>query len=101
MVVDIPFTYSAIIERPALRDLGAIVSTPHLKMKFPTPAGVGEVRRQQMITRQCYAASLRGTNAPAENFTIDSEDPRQRARTVRGEPAEELDSIFITQDQPE
>ncbi|XP_077248743.1 uncharacterized protein LOC143888264 [Tasmannia lanceolata] len=48
MVVDIPFTYSAIIGRPALRDLGAVVSTPHLKMKFPTPTGVGEVRGQQM-----------------------------------------------------
>ncbi|XP_077222177.1 uncharacterized protein LOC143856019 [Tasmannia lanceolata] len=97
MVVDIPFTYSAIIGRPTLRDLGAVVSTPHLKMKFPTPTGVGEVRGQQMIARQCYAASLRGTNASAKNFTIGSEDPRQRARTIREEPAEELDSIPIAQ----
>ncbi|XP_077216015.1 uncharacterized protein LOC143850674 [Tasmannia lanceolata] len=36
LVVDVPFAYSAIIGRPALRDLGAVVSTPHLKMKFPT-----------------------------------------------------------------
>ncbi|XP_077222039.1 uncharacterized protein LOC143855870 [Tasmannia lanceolata] len=43
MVVDIPFTYSAIIGRPVLRDLGAVVSTPHLKMKFPTRTGIGEV----------------------------------------------------------
>ncbi|XP_077215817.1 uncharacterized protein LOC143850453 [Tasmannia lanceolata] len=31
MVVDIPFTYSAIIGRPVLRDLGAVVSTPTSK----------------------------------------------------------------------
>ncbi|XP_077248818.1 uncharacterized protein LOC143888328 [Tasmannia lanceolata] len=31
MVIDIPFTYSAIIGRPALRDLGAVVSTPTSK----------------------------------------------------------------------
>ncbi|XP_077217862.1 uncharacterized protein LOC143867444 [Tasmannia lanceolata] len=63
MVVGIPFTYSAIIGRPALRDLGAVVSTRHLKMKFPTQTGIGEVRGQQMIARQCCAASLRGSNA--------------------------------------
>ncbi|XP_077249357.1 uncharacterized protein LOC143888847 [Tasmannia lanceolata] len=101
MVVDIPFTYSGIIGCPTLRDLGAVVSTPHLKMKFPTRTGIGEVRGQQMMARQCYAASLKGSNAPAENFMIGSEDPRERARTVRGEPIEELDSIPISEDQPE
>ncbi|XP_077226470.1 uncharacterized protein LOC143888951 [Tasmannia lanceolata] len=43
LVVDIPFTYSTIIRRPVLRDLGAAVSTPHLKIKFPTRTGIGEV----------------------------------------------------------
>ncbi|XP_077242522.1 uncharacterized protein LOC143883041 [Tasmannia lanceolata] len=75
LVVDIPFTYSAIIGRPTLRDMGAVVSTPHLKMKFSTLTGIGEIRGQQMIARQCYAASLKGSNAPTENFTIESEDP--------------------------
>ncbi|XP_077230121.1 uncharacterized protein LOC143863319 [Tasmannia lanceolata] len=75
LVIDIPFTYSAIIERPALRDLGAIVSTPHLKMQFPTLEGIGEVCGQQMIVHRCYYASLKGSNAPAENFTIGGEDP--------------------------
>ncbi|XP_077228551.1 uncharacterized protein LOC143861521 [Tasmannia lanceolata] len=85
-VVDIPFTYNAIIGRPALWDVEAVVSTPHLKMKFPTLTRTGEVCGQQMIARQCYVSSLKGSNAPAENFTIGSEDPRERARTVRGEP---------------
>ncbi|XP_077223405.1 uncharacterized protein LOC143857018 [Tasmannia lanceolata] len=101
MVVDIPFAYNAIIGRPALRDLEAVVSTPHLQLKFPTRTGIGEVRGQQMTARQCYVASLRGSNAPAENFTIGSEDPRERARTIRGEPTKELDSIPIDEDQPE
>ncbi|XP_077223335.1 uncharacterized protein LOC143856939 [Tasmannia lanceolata] len=90
-----------IIGLPALRDLGVVVSTPHLKMKFPTRTGTGEVRGQQMVARQCYAASLKGSNAPAENFAIGSENPRERALTVRGEPIEELDSISIAEDQPE
>ncbi|XP_077223459.1 uncharacterized protein LOC143857073 [Tasmannia lanceolata] len=101
MVVDIPFTYSAIIGRPCFERLGSSSFYPHLKMKFPTQTGIGEVRGQQMVAHKCYAASLRGSNALAENFTIGNEDPRERAPTVRGEPTEELDSIPISEDQPE
>ncbi|XP_077223417.1 uncharacterized protein LOC143857029 [Tasmannia lanceolata] len=100
LVVDVPFTYNAIIGRPVLRDLGAVVSTPHLKMKFPTQEGVGEVRGHQMVARRCYFTSLKGTNAPEESFTIDSQDPRDRARTVRGKPVEELDSISMSEAHP-
>ncbi|XP_077237244.1 uncharacterized protein LOC143878915 [Tasmannia lanceolata] len=77
LVVDIPFTYRAIIGRPALRDLGAVESTPHLKMKFPTLTGIGEVCGQHIIARRCYYASLNGSYVPAENFTIGGEDPRE------------------------
>ncbi|XP_077230166.1 uncharacterized protein LOC143863373 [Tasmannia lanceolata] len=98
LVVDVPFTYSAIIGRLVMRDLGAVVSTPHLKMKFPTLKCVGEVRGKQ--TRQCYYTSLKGSNALEENFAIGSEDPRERAQTVRDEPIKELDSIPIYEDYP-
>ncbi|XP_077249149.1 uncharacterized protein LOC143888590 [Tasmannia lanceolata] len=101
LVVDVPFTYNAIIGRPALRDLGAIVSTPHLKMKFPTLNGVGEVHGQQMVAGQCYYTSLKGSNAPMKNFAIGSEEPREQARTVRDEPIEELDSIPLSKDHLE
>ncbi|XP_077242548.1 uncharacterized protein LOC143883069 [Tasmannia lanceolata] len=36
VVVDVPFAYSAIIGIASLNDLGVVVSTPHLKMKFPS-----------------------------------------------------------------
>ncbi|XP_077242431.1 uncharacterized protein LOC143882940 [Tasmannia lanceolata] len=72
LVVDVPFTYSAIIRQPALRDLGAMVSTPHLQMKFLTSKGVGEIHGQQMVAPQCYDTSLKGSNAPLENFEIES-----------------------------
>ncbi|XP_077232280.1 uncharacterized protein LOC143868152 [Tasmannia lanceolata] len=44
LVVKVPSTYNAIIGCPALNKLEAVVSTPHLKIKFLTKAGVGEVR---------------------------------------------------------
>ena len=36
LIVDANASYFALIGRKTLNELGAIVSTPHLKMKFPT-----------------------------------------------------------------
>ncbi|XP_059455075.1 uncharacterized protein LOC132185298 [Corylus avellana] len=44
LLVNRPSAYNAIIGRTALNELRAITSTPHLKMKFSTDHGVGEVR---------------------------------------------------------
>ncbi|GAV84052.1 hypothetical protein CFOL_v3_27497, partial [Cephalotus follicularis] len=52
LVVDTPSPYNAIIERPGLNLLEALVSTRHLLMKFPTRFGVGEVRGDQEVARR-------------------------------------------------
>ena len=52
--------YNAIMGRMSLNRLQAIVSTPHLLMKFPTPKGIGQVQVDQVATRRCYMASLKG-----------------------------------------
>ncbi|XP_059446567.1 uncharacterized protein LOC132178131 [Corylus avellana] len=44
LVVDRPFAYNTSIGRPSLNKLRAITLTYHLKMKFLTEDGVGEVR---------------------------------------------------------
>ncbi|GAV56790.1 hypothetical protein CFOL_v3_00332 [Cephalotus follicularis] len=54
LVVDTPSPYNAIIGRPGLNLLEAIVSTRHLVMKFPTRFGMREVRGNQQVARQCY-----------------------------------------------
>ncbi|RWW01580.1 hypothetical protein GW17_00035377 [Ensete ventricosum] len=41
---ELPSTYNAIIGRPTLNRLKAVVSTYHQLLKFPTRAGVGKVR---------------------------------------------------------
>ncbi|KAL2250128.1 UNVERIFIED_CONTAM: hypothetical protein Sindi_2486500, partial [Sesamum indicum] len=43
LVVDTPFAYNVILGRPGLNLFRAIVSTYHLKLKFPTRNGIGEV----------------------------------------------------------
>ncbi|GFY95559.1 hypothetical protein Acr_10g0009440 [Actinidia rufa] len=47
IVVDCPSPYNAILGRPTLGRIRAITSTYHLKMKFPTSMGVGEMRGDQ------------------------------------------------------
>ncbi|GAV89473.1 hypothetical protein CFOL_v3_32887, partial [Cephalotus follicularis] len=52
LVVDTPSSYNAIIRRPGLNLMEAIVSTRHLLMKFPTRFGVEEAIGDQQVARQ-------------------------------------------------
>ncbi|KAK3043614.1 hypothetical protein RJ639_001676 [Escallonia herrerae] len=70
VVVKVPSAYNAILGRPALNQLQAVVSTYHLKMKFPTKHGIGEVKGDQTIARQCYVTSCR----PKKAKKLDSEE---------------------------
>jgi hypothetical protein len=59
IVIDCPLVYNAIIGRPTLNSLGAIVSTIHLAMKFPGENGtVVTVRGKSSDARKCYQESL-------------------------------------------
>ncbi|GAA0165507.1 hypothetical protein LIER_20896 [Lithospermum erythrorhizon] len=69
MVVDIDDTsYNGLIGRPILTSLRAIVSPLHLKLKFPSAGGIGEVCGNQKRARICYEASvLQTTHFVGEN----------------------------------
>ncbi|XP_077251700.1 uncharacterized protein LOC143890898 [Tasmannia lanceolata] len=91
VIVRVPSTYNGIIRRPALNELGAVVSTAHLKIKFPTKLGVGEVIGDQEKARECYAALLKKKKATKETFSIGGTDPQ--VEVMQGEPVEELTKI--------
>ncbi|GAV57243.1 hypothetical protein CFOL_v3_00781 [Cephalotus follicularis] len=57
-VVDTPSPYNAIVGRPGLNLMEALVSTRHLLVKFPIRFGVGEVREDQQVARQCYKTAI-------------------------------------------
>ncbi|XP_020211231.1 uncharacterized protein LOC109796037 [Cajanus cajan] len=62
LLVDAVTSYNILIGRPTLNQLGAIVSTPHLTMKFPGTNGhIIAVKANQQIARKCYAESLKIT----------------------------------------
>ena len=58
LVVDCSSTYNTILRPPTLNSWKAVTSTYHLMIKFPTEYGVGELRGNQVATRECYIAIL-------------------------------------------
>nr|XP_017250520.1 PREDICTED: uncharacterized protein LOC108221132 [Daucus carota subsp. sativus] len=57
-VTDTPSSYNVIIGRPGLNKIEAITSVTHLKFKFPTPFGVGEVKGDSETAGVCYSQAL-------------------------------------------
>ena len=58
LVVECPLSYNVIIKRPTLNCWKAATSTYCLKVKFLTKNSVGEVKRNQVLARECYQAVL-------------------------------------------
>ena len=73
LVVDCPSSYNVIIERFTLNYWKAATSTYYLKVKFSTKNGVGEVKGDQVLARECYQAVL----ATKENHTWMIEDKEE------------------------
>nr|XP_009420605.1 PREDICTED: uncharacterized protein LOC104000317 [Musa acuminata subsp. malaccensis] len=59
LVVDLPTAYNAILGRPTLNKVKAVVSTYYQTIKFPTREGVGEVTGSPRESRRCYKVRFR------------------------------------------
>ncbi|XP_065632559.1 uncharacterized protein LOC136068797 [Quercus suber] len=59
IVVDVYSPYTAIVARPWLHTLGAVSSTLHQKVKYPSEGRVCEIRGDQSSARQCLVAAIR------------------------------------------
>ncbi|VFQ95869.1 unnamed protein product [Cuscuta campestris] len=53
VVVDLESAYNAILGQPGVCDMGGVISSHHLCMKFDTPNGVGVARGDQEMLRVC------------------------------------------------
>ena len=97
LVVDCSSAYNGILGRPTLNSWKAATSTYHLMIKFPTEYGIGELRGDQMTTRECYIAmpemedhqqimcigEQRTTAGPVKEFEEISLDESRPKRTTR------------------
>ncbi|XP_058202886.1 uncharacterized protein LOC131317344 [Rhododendron vialii] len=97
IVVDCPSAYNAILGRTTLNKIGAIISTYHLMIKFPTSEGVACVRGDQKAARECYVTSLRRANI---TMNVESLDTRDEEKLQHGEPVEELVEELLEPGQP-
>ena len=58
IVVDTYSPYTAIVDRPWLHTLGAVASSLHQKVKFPSGDQVLEIQGCQPTARQCVVAAI-------------------------------------------
>ena len=59
IVVDAYSPYTAIVARPWLHAMGAVPSTLHLKVKYPSGDRVEELVGSQFMARQCLVVTVR------------------------------------------
>ena len=59
IVVDAYSPYTAIVTRPWLHTLGAVSSTLHQKIKYPSEGQIEEILGDQTIARQCTVTAIR------------------------------------------
>ncbi|KAL2226893.1 UNVERIFIED_CONTAM: Retrovirus-related Pol polyprotein from transposon [Sesamum indicum] len=100
LVVDTPFAYNVILGRPGLNSFRAVISTYHMKVKFPTDRGVGEVACDQKEARKCYNLSLKGEPEAKKRKVKEDAEPRPyEAEHLK--PSEEYKVVQLTPDEPD
>ena len=95
LIVDAPSAYNMLLGRPSLKAIKAIPSAYHMIIKFPTMHGVGMVRGDQRVARECYTASMK--QKAVDNVSVDELDMRDEVLT-RPEPSEELEPVSLDDD---
>ncbi|GKV46501.1 hypothetical protein SLEP1_g53483 [Rubroshorea leprosula] len=101
LVVKMESAFNAILERATPYELKAVISQPHLCIKFPTPQGVGVLKGNQKMARACYqdtfkkvklAAAPRGfsgshrpTQSDQQTMSISNIEHRPKVTSKRAE----------------
>ncbi|KAL2243316.1 UNVERIFIED_CONTAM: hypothetical protein Sindi_0449600 [Sesamum indicum] len=99
LVVDTPFTYNVILGRSGLNSFWAVISTYHMKMKFPTEYGIGEVSRDQKEARKCYNLSVKGEPRSKKQKVREDAEPRPyEAEHLK--PSKEYKAIRLVPEDP-
>ena len=90
-----PSVYNMLLGRPYLNAIKAIPSAYHMMIKFPTISGVGMVRGDQRVARECYSASMK--QKTVDNIYLDELDMRDEVLT-RPKSSDELELVPLDDD---
>lgn len=82
-VINTASSYNMIMGRPTLSMLKAITSTPHLKIKFPTANGVGEIKGNSETSKRCYDIALTMGKTEPSNIRREQANKRKQAKRQR------------------
>ena len=83
--------YNILLGRPSINRLMAIVSTPHLAMKFPSRTwDILTVHVDQKEERECYAKSLRVEPLRADTSPLRVRKPSRKDRSPRKDRPREI-----------
>ena len=97
LIVDAPSAYNMLLGRRSLYAIRAVHSAYHMVIKFPTENGVGMVRGDQQVAKECYVVSMK--QKAVDSIHMDELDMRDELNT-RPMPSEELELVQLD-DQPE
>ncbi|XP_064941035.1 uncharacterized protein LOC135594623 [Musa acuminata AAA Group] len=100
LVVDLPTVYNAILGRPTLNKIRAVISTYYQTIKFPTRDGVGEVAGNSWESRRCYLTVVSLNKRARVQSPL--EDPREGKKpTPRPEPKESTIDLPLIKGRPD
>ncbi|RZS26397.1 hypothetical protein BHM03_00059730 [Ensete ventricosum] len=100
MMVKLSSAYNAIIGRPTLNRLKAVVLTYHRLLKFPTRARVDEVRSDPRESRQCYLATITLFKKPKiQSATVVPQNHEYSTRDPH--PAEQVLEVPLDPSRPD
>ncbi|VFQ66965.1 unnamed protein product [Cuscuta campestris] len=101
VVVDIKWVHNAILGRPGINHVRAIISMAHLCMKFYTPNGIGEERGDQKNARSCYLEAVKKMTRQFEQIELVSQQVDKGEEKARIEPDANTEEIQIDASNPE
>ena len=80
LIIDAPSAYNMLLDKPSLNAIKAIPFAYHMMIKFPTVNGVGMVRGDQRVARECYSTSMK--QKTVDNIYLDELDMRRGAHST-------------------
>ena len=79
LIVDAPSAYNMLLGRPSLNTIRDIPCAYHMVIKFPTASGIGMVRGNQRVAKECYSASMK--QKTVDNIYMDELNMRDDVST--------------------